>query len=153
MKPSRACIVAMMVFAAASIARAQTATSSLSVSASVVAGCRISSVGNISYGSYDPLDSSPKDAEGNMVFRCVKGTSYKTYITGTRAMTGGTDVLSFQLYTDSARTAIFPSSNSGSSTTSTSLSPITQSIYGRISPGQDVAPASYNTTLVATVEY
>ncbi len=153
LKPSGAQIVAMMIFAVPGIAIAQTATGNLSVSANVAASCRISSIGDINFGDYDPLSSSPSDADGNMIFRCVRGTTYKTYITGTRTMTGGSDPLSFQLYRDSARTVVFPSTNSDNGTTATSISPITQIIYGRISPGQDVAPASYSTTLVATVEY
>jgi spore coat protein U-like protein len=87
------------------------------------------------------------------VFRCVKGTSYKTFISGTRAMTSSGNVLNFQLYIDQTHTTIFPSNNSGSSITAASNIPITQNIYGSIDPQQDVAPASYNTTLVATVEY
>jgi spore coat protein U-like protein len=68
-------------------------------------------------------------------------------------MTGGGSVLNFQLYSDQAHTTAFPSNNSGNSITAASNIPITQNIYGSIDPQQDVAPASYNTTLVATVEY
>jgi spore coat protein U-like protein len=152
-KLSRAGVAAIVAFSFSSAAIAGTATSNLTVSANVSAGCQISSVGNISFGSYDPLSASPNDAAGNIVFRCVKGTSYKTYISGTRSMTGSGNILNFQLYTDSNHTSTFPSTNSGNSTTASSNSPITSNIYGRIDPSQDVAPASYNATLITTVEY
>jgi spore coat protein U-like protein len=132
---------------------AATATNNLVVSASVPASCRITSVGNLSFGPYDPLNGTPSDAAGNVVFRCVKGTSYATYITGTRSMTGGGDSLAFQLYNEAGRTSLFPSTNPGSGTTSTSINPITKDIYGRIAAGQDVIASSYTTTLIATVEY
>jgi spore coat protein U-like protein len=150
---NRVGVAVIMAFSFTNSIIAGTATSNLTVSATVVSGCQISSVGNIGFGNYDPLSSTPNDAAGNIVFRCVKGTSYKTYITGTRIMTGGGNTLDFQLYSDSTRTTAFPDSNSSSSVTAPGNSPITNNIYGRISPQQDVAPASYNATLVATVEY
>lgn len=143
----------LLAFVSARAVCAASATSNLTVSATVSAACQISSVGNISFGAYDPLSATPTDGTGNLVFRCVKGTSYKTYIAGTRVMTAGSNTLSFQLYTDASRTAVFPNTNLGGSTTSQGISPITQSIYGRISAGQDVTAASYTSTLVATVEY
>jgi spore coat protein U-like protein len=152
-KLSRAGVAAIVAFSFSSAAIAGTATNNLTVSANVSAGCQISSIGNISFGNYDPLSVSPNDAAGNIVFRCVKGTSYKTYISGTRAMTGSANILNFQLYNDQAHTSTFPSNNSGNSTTASSNSPISKDIYGRIDPQQDVAPASYSATLIATVEY
>jgi spore coat protein U-like protein len=99
------------------------------------------------------LSVSPQDATGSMVLRCVKGTSYKTYIAGTRTMTGSGNSLTFQLYSDSGRSSVFAASNTGSSVTATSIAPVTQSIYGRIDLGQDVPAASYSATLIVTVEY
>jgi spore coat protein U-like protein len=132
---------------------AATATSNLNVSASVSSACHITSVGHISFGAYDPLSDTPTDAAGNVVFRCVKGTSYKTYITGDRIMSGGGDSLVFQLYNESGRTTVFPSDNAVSGITAASISPITKDIYGRISVGQDVRAANYTTTLITVVEY
>ncbi len=152
-KASRAVILAMVMVAVTGVARAQSATGNLTVSATVAASCRITSIGNINFGAYDPLSATPNDAEGNVVFRCVKGTSYKTFITGDRAMAGGSDPLNFQIYSDAGRSAVFPGDNTGNSTTAPSLNPVTQSIYGRISPEQDVTPGNYSATLVATVEY
>ena len=89
-----------------------------------------------------------------MVFRCVKNTSYKTYIAGTRTMTdGGTENLNFQLYNEAGRTTTYASDNSVGGTSAPSLSPITTNIYGRIPASQDVGVASYSAALTATVEY
>jgi len=134
-------------------ALAATKTNNLVVTASVEAACTITSVGDINFGAYDPTSSSPLDADGNMKFRCVKGTTYKTYIVGTRSMTNGTDTLSFALYTDSNRTTVFPSDNSGSGAQASSNQEITVPIYGRVAAQQDVSVGNYSRTLTATVEY
>jgi spore coat protein U-like protein len=130
-----------------------TDTEDLSVQASVAASCRISSTTAIDFGAYDPTSASNTDAAGDMVLRCVKNTSYKTYITGTRSMTTGGDTLTFQLYSDSGRSSAYPSTAPGSGETATSNAPVTKDIYGRIAALQDVGVASYSTNLVATVEY
>jgi spore coat protein U-like protein len=153
MRPRIIIVLAMAGVCSAGFGFAGTATGTLTVSATVAAACQISSVGNISFGAYDPLSSSPQDADGTMTFRCVKGTSYKTYIAGTRTMAGGGNILAFQLYSDSGRTGVFADSNAGNSVTAISNAPVIQSIYGRIDSGQDVPAASYSTILIATVEY
>ena len=139
--------------AVAGPAMGATATNNMTVSATVNAACQISSVADISFGVYDPLSATPKDADGNVVLRCVKGTSYKTYITGTRSMSGGGNTLNFELYEDAGRTTTFPINNSAGSTTALSILPVTKNVYGRIPAGQDVGVAGYTATLVATVEY
>jgi spore coat protein U-like protein len=144
-------VVAMV--AMAGMAMAATKTNNLSVTASVAASCSIQSVADISFGAYDPTSASNTDAAGNMIFKCVKSTSYKTYITGTRSMSGGGDNLAFTLWTDAGRTATFPSDNSAGGTTAPNGNAITKDIYGRIAALQDVGAASYTATLVATVEY
>ena len=83
----------------------------------------------------------------------MKGTGYKVFIVGTREMTGGGDIIAFELYSDPGRTTVFDGDNSGTGETSGSINPIVRGIYGRITPGQDVSAASYSATLVVTVEY
>ncbi|MBN1382718.1 MAG: spore coat protein U domain-containing protein [Deltaproteobacteria bacterium] len=139
-------ILTETVFAAA-------ATSNLIVSADVKSSCRITSVGDINFGAYDPLSESPAYAAGNVVFRCVKGTSYKTYITGNRTMSGVSDSLTFGLYNEAGCETDFPSDHSVSATEASNFNPITKDIYGQINPGQDVGASSYTTTLVIVVEY
>jgi spore coat protein U-like protein len=153
MKKTLTGFVILFIVISTEIVFAATATSNLTVSASVAASCRITSVGNIAFGTYDPLSATPNDAAGNVVFQCVKGTSYKTYITGTRSMTGASYTLPFQLYNEAGRTTVFASDNSVSGTTSSSISPVTKDIYGRVAAGEDVGVANYTATLITVVEY
>jgi spore coat protein U-like protein len=148
--------VAIFMFAvivSTNIVYAVTDTEDLGIQASVAATCRVSSTTAINFGVYDPTSATNSDAAGNMVLRCVKNTSYKTYITGTRSMTTGGDTLTFELYSDSERSAAYPSTTPASGDTATSSAPVTKDIFGRIPALQDVGVASYSTTLVATIEY
>jgi len=137
-----------LVFAAGS------ATNNLGVQATVAASCRISSVTDINFGAYDPTVATNTDAAGDMVFRCVKSTNYKTFISGARSLTGTGGTLTFELYSDSNRTAAYPTDNSGSATQAGSNAPVTKNVYGRIAALQDAGVgADYAATLTATVEY
>jgi spore coat protein U-like protein len=107
----------------------------------------------IAFGPYDPTATTALDASGGMQFKCVKGTSYKTFITGTRSMNGGGDTLTFSLFTDSGRSTTFPADNSAGGTTATNNTSVTTSIYGRIAAGQNVGVNAYSGSVTATVEY
>jgi spore coat protein U-like protein len=132
---------------------AATATNTLNASATVTNGCRVLSVTDISFGSYDPTDPTDTDAAGDFTFRCTKGTGYDIYITGSRTMTDGTDTLNFELYTDAARTSAWQSASPGVTGTTASNAPDTRDIYGRISAQQNVGVGSYTGSVTITVEY
>ena len=146
------CVLGLMAIATASIAA--TATDSATVTASVASACSITSFPDIAFGAYDPTSATPKDATGSLSISCVKGTSYRSYLSTPRTMTGGTDTLNFEVYSDAVHSAAFPSSYaSASSVTATSIAAVTTTLYGRIAAQQDVGVESYSGTLTATVEY
>ena len=137
---------------------AQSVQRDLIVTATVGDSCRITSIGDIAFGAYDPTDSTDNTAgSGDIQFRCVRGTSYDVYIGGTRTMSSSTstDDLDFLLYTDPARTNEFPIDNTESTTvTAGGNGVMTIEVYGRITALQDVAAADdYEATLTATIEY
>jgi spore coat protein U-like protein len=137
----------------AEFSQAGTKTNILQVTATVIASCNINSVTDINFGNYDPISSVPTDAAGSVILQCAKDTAYKTYIIGTRSMTGGSDTLNFDLYSDAGRTMTFPSDNSGSATNAPDINPITKIIYGRIPAQQNVGVANYTRMLTVTIEY
>ena len=105
-------IMAVAFILTATSAFAATATQGLLVSANVVASCRITNVTNVTFLTpYDPTDPVPNDSgAGDFTFSCTRGTSYDLYIAGLpREMTDGTDLLSYELYQDAARTSAWPS--------------------------------------------
>jgi spore coat protein U-like protein len=132
---------------------AATATNTLNASVNVVNGCRVLSVTDINFGSYDVTDPTDLDAAGDFTFRCTKGTAYEIYITGARTMTDGTDTLNFELYTDPARTSAWQSAASGSTVTAASNAPATMDVYGRIPAQQNVGVGAYTGSVTITVLY
>jgi spore coat protein U-like protein len=146
-------VVVVCLLVAANLSLAANKTQALGVSANVAASCSISAVDAIAFGAYDPTAGSAVDATGGMTFRCVKNTSYKTFITGTRSMTGGGDTLNFGLYSDSDRSATYGSDNTVSATNSSNNAPVNTSIYGRIPADQNVGVSAYTASLTATIEY
>lgn len=149
-------LAVLVVVGVPDIAAAATATSPLSVTATVVASCNVTGTTAVAFGNYDPANATDNDAgQGSMTFRCTKGTAYMLFISGARTMTGAPtpDSLNYELYTDAPRTALFPSAAGALSMTSANNAPVTIQIYGRITALQDVSVGSYTSTVTASVEY
>jgi spore coat protein U-like protein len=132
---------------------ADTQTSTLNVSATGMANCRVKSVADISFGNYDPTVDTDTDAEGNFILKCTKGTVYDLYIDGTRAMTDGTDTLNYELYTDAGRNTAWPAATPGVGDTSASNADNQQMVYGRIPAAQDVGVGTYTGSVTITLNF
>ena len=143
---------ALAVVLTATSAMAQPATNNLGIAASVVASCSITSVADLDFGTYDTTDPTDNDTAGNVIFRCTKATDYDVYISGTRSMTVA-DTLTFELYSDAGRTSVFAIADPGEGGSAANNGNITMDIYGRIPALQDVAVASYTTTLTVNVDW
>jgi len=151
----------------ATSAYAGSATSSFTVSASVVASCSITST-PLAFGNYDPIvtnATTPLDVNGSVTITCTKGASTTIGLdpgqnaanaTGgaTRAMaTVGPDYLSYELYQDVTHATLW--GNSGGNLFTPAVAPSknarTFTIYGRIPPAQGSTTGVYTDTVVATV--
>jgi len=155
------------VFLASSV-YAGSATSSFSVTASVVASCSISTT-TLAFGNYDPIvtnASTPLDVNGSVTITCTKGATTTIGLdpgqnaanaTGTtRAMaTAGPDYLSYELYQDTNHSTLWGNSGAGLYTPAVApnKNPRTFTIYGRIPPAQASTIGSYTDTVVATVNF
>lgn len=151
-------------------AMAGTATSNLSVSASIAANCTISTTA-VSFGTYDPVSanaSTSLTANGAVSTTCTKGASAtitlgqgsnpssgSTAAAPVRNMSdGGTtpSLMSYQLYSDSGLTTVFDGST-GVAVTGTG-SAVSTTVYGKVPSGQTTLPAgTYTDTVVATVSF
>jgi len=156
------CLCATSAYAAGS------ATSSFTVSASVVASCTISST-TLAFGNYDPIvtnATTPLDVNGSVTITCTRGASTTIGLdlgqnaanaTGTtRAMaTAGPDYLSYELYQDTSHATLW--GNSGGNLFTPAVAPSknarTFTIYGRIPAAQGSTTGSYTDTVVATVNF
>ncbi|MFN3944106.1 MAG: spore coat U domain-containing protein [Allosphingosinicella sp.] len=143
---------------------AQSANSSLPVSATVTANCTITTSA-VSFGSVNTLSGSNVDGTGGITVTCTNGTSWSASAgagSGTgatlasRRMTSGSNLLNYNLFTDAARTSIWGNGTSSTVALTGTGSGTAQNltIYGRVASGQTSAPAgSYADTVSVTVSY
>lgn len=145
-------------------ASAGSASTSLSVSATVANNCTISTSA-VAFGSYDAIVANATtdlDGTGTVTITCTKGAVTTVGLDlgsnasgSTRRMGSGTERLSYEIYKDSGRTAVWGNSGSNLYDTGTapSKAPRAFTVYGRVSSGQDVAAGSYTDTVLATVNF
>jgi spore coat protein U-like protein len=162
-------VVALAIGFASSTDAATTATSNLSVTASVTANCTITTAA-VAFGAYDPVvanASSALNGTGTVSVTCTNGAS--TTVTlgqGSNANTGSTDVaparrlndggadfLTYSLYSNTARTAVW-GNTAGTGVAHTGTGLLTAlTVYGAVDPGQNVPAGSYSDTVVATITF
>lgn len=156
-------LLVVMLVGVAGTAMAATASLGFTVSATAAKSCSISTATDVVFATaYDPTSATDNDSgQGAATFRCTKNTTWDAYITGARSMTGTTfgDTLTFELFSDATRLAVFPNATP-SAVTGTSGSKNTDIVvdyFGRITAGQDVsAPDTYSTAIggmVFTINY
>jgi spore coat protein U-like protein len=143
---------------------AQTATGSLGVSATVARNCSITTTA-VAFGAYDPVvanATAPLDGTGSVVVTCTKGAGTRidlglgANVSGTtRRMAGGADFLTYELYQNTGRTTVWGSGATAGLTipVAPSRAARTFTVFGRVPAAQDVAAASYNDTVVATINF
>ncbi|WP_348760701.1 spore coat U domain-containing protein [uncultured Salinisphaera sp.] len=170
-KQSQAVITGVALLAAlAGPAWGDTKTSTFQVTATVLKNCTIDST-NLAFGNYDPLAGTAVNQTSTVNVKCTLSTPYTVALnTGanagnatafsSRAMRGPADnLLKYQLYTDSARTAIWGDGTNGTQTISGTgngvliATPQARTVYGQVPGGQDVQPGAYADTVVATITY
>jgi spore coat protein U-like protein len=145
-------------------AMAQSASANLAVSATVTNNCTISTL-PLSFGAYDPVvanASADLDGTGTVVVACTRGLAPTIGLGlgsnasgSTRRMTDGTNFLSYELYSDSGRTAVWGNASGSWFVASAAPSKAARNftVYGRVPSNQDVPGGSYNDTVVATVNF
>jgi len=154
--------------ALAGSASAATGTATFDVTASVPATCTITT-NALAFAPYNPSGASAVDANGAVNVLCTNGTSFWIGLdnglgTGATAASRkmrdtvlGSALLSYSLYTDSARTITWDgsqvASNSGSGLGMGT--PVALTVYGRIPSGQSNVTAStaYLDTITSTITY
>jgi len=126
-------------------------------------GCIISAT-SVNFGSYDvfSLPSVPNDSGvGSVSVGCASGGGKIFPVTlspgqsgsyAARTMNNGLSLLTYNLYTDSARTIVWGDGSGGSSSMEIPKKSTRKfTVYGRIPGGQDAAVGIYTDLIVATV--
>lgn len=140
-------------------AHAGTSNGNMVVSATVLDTCLLVVPPLLAFGNYS---GSVVDAEADATVTCTGNTSWDIAIDGgdatdisARLMSEvGSDTLSYQLYTDNARTSIFGDGTTGSKVTGTGSGLLqTVTIYGRIAADQYSDIGAYTDTVTVTLSY
>lgn len=135
------------------------------------ATCTLSASG-VAFGVYDPLAPAALDTTGTVQVTCTSTTpphvTYEVQLdtgqTGSfapRAMTSGTGQLTYNLYIDAARSAVWGDGTGGTTvvTADYNLTPPgstqtdTYTVYGRAAAGQLVTAGSYLDTITVTLVF
>lgn len=145
-----------------SAALADTGTSNMAASATVASAASVTAA-PLNFGNYIGQAVNQTSA---ITVTGTNGTSYSVSIdqgqgTGaglnSRKMTksGGTSTLDYQLYTSSARTAVWGNGTAGTATVSGTSTGVQQTlnVFGTIPANQTPLIGSYSDTLVVTVTY
>lgn len=144
-------------------ASAQTAQTTMDVSATVVEACIVTAT-NLAFGNYDPTGSNPADATSAITVTCTPGTGFTVGLNAgttagatvtSRQMASGSNRLGYGLYQDVARTVNWgntPGTDTPAAATA-GLTPSVLTVYGRVPAQQAVAVGSYTDTVTVTVSY
>lgn len=144
---------------------AQTATASLTVSASVTKNCTISTT-PVNFGAYDPVAANaaaPLDGIGTVVVTCTKGAAAKVGLnpgsnaegTSRRMNQGAGEYLAYEIYKDTTHSTVWGDAldTALDIPAAPNRNPRTFTAYGRIAAAQDATVGNYTDTIVATVNF
>ncbi|MGH8549455.1 MAG: Csu type fimbrial protein [Methylococcales bacterium] len=150
------------------LASSATATSNLSVTATVTANCTIAT-NTLAFGNYDPIVANAASAlngTGSVTITCTNGSSAtitldqganpgggSTNAIPLRRMTDGSNFLSYFLYQNSSRTTVWGNTaGTGVAATGTGTAAI-HTVYGQVTAAQNLPAGNYSDTVVATVTF
>jgi spore coat protein U-like protein len=157
-------LMATPVFAAGS------ATNPLTLSATVINNCTITTT-PVGFGNYDPLSASVNNASGTVVITCTKNAAPSITLANgnnfvaNRRMTDGTNFMNYEIYkppttvAGAACTWVSPQrwgtvvGETFTPTAAPDKNARTYNVCGQIAAGQDLAAATFNDTVVATVNF
>jgi spore coat protein U-like protein len=130
----------------------------------VHAACTVTTT-SVTFGNYDVFVTTPVDSTGAVTVSCTQTTNVTVAI-GPSANSGGfnprtmrhaslPDRMNYNLFTNASRNVIWGDGTAGTSTVLLSQvrrnQPRVTTIYGRITPGQDISVGSYSDTLMVTI--
>jgi len=140
-----------------SAASAATATTSFAVSATVADSCTVSAAA-LDFGSYAVASASA--ATTTVTVTCTTGTTYHVALDdgvnfdATRRMvSGGTNFLEYELYTNEGHTIRWGSTGLTDVDGTGAGSAQALTVYGLVPSGQFVTAGSYSDTINVTVTY
>mgnify|MGYP003579933320 CR=1 FL=1 len=146
------------------VATAQTASSTLNVTATVTENCTVST-SDVAFGAVNTLSGSNVDRTGRISLTCTNGPGWSAPAGigsgsgasfASRRMSSGANLLTYNLFTDAARSSVWGDGTGSTADIDGTGTGVVQNvaIYGRVGSGQTTVPAgSYADTLAVTVTF
>lgn len=139
-------------------------------SSALLQSCSVSATA-VNFGTYNPLSGSATQSTGTVAVVCqvllvglfvnwtvtLSTGSSGNYVA--RQLLSGANSLSYNLYTDAARTSVWGDGTNGTSVVSANpflvvgSNTVNYTVYGRIPAAQDRPAGSYSDTLTVTMTY
>jgi spore coat protein U-like protein len=120
--------------------------------------CNVTAAGGLAFGTYDTFAAAPVDSQLRVDVKCPKPLIPRLLLSSgsapgfvPRTLQNGSEILSYNVYLDAARTVVFGDGTGGSSFWDGPGGSSVLNAFGRIPPGQDVAVGIYTDTLSLTV--
>jgi spore coat protein U-like protein len=136
----------------------ETDTANLAVQANVAASCIIDPA-TLAFGTYDPLGTTPLDAQATIRIACTRSTAWAVGLgTGNnplgamRQMANGPRLLQYQLYSDAGRTAPWDAIATVGGTAA-GVAAVDLPVYGRVPAGQPAAAGTYQDVVQSTINF
>ncbi len=165
-RPALLTLLAVSMILGARVVRADSITTRMEVTATVVSNCRLV-IPPLSFGTYDPLaanSTQPADASVEVTLNCTRNTAasvsfdlgiHSAGAAFDRAMAGpGPEHLHYQIYRDAARSQVWSGGTEALRIVAHGVAaPDQLTVFGRIPPSQEVEPGAYSDVLTATVDF
>lgn len=162
-KPRLAVLLILAVVPWAELAAQQTASTTFRVSARVDAVCEITAP-DLDFGVYSAQGSSPLQSTTLMRATCTPNTTYNIGLsegvsTGAtvnqrKMMSGATNSLNYQLYSDSAHSIIWGTTTGTDTVTGTGTGLAQDhTVYGQVPAAQSVPAGNYEDTITVRIYY
>lgn len=140
------------------LARVMAALIAVPASAGAADTCRVTIHGDVAFGTYDVFSPAARHATMRIRVDCPQSSAPQIAISrgnsatyGSRELRSGREVLRYNLYVDPGHRIVWGDGTEGSRMPAAASGNAEVTVYGRIAPGQDVAPGTYTDTLVVTV--
>ncbi len=155
-----ATLASALVPALGAAALAATATGTFTVQLTIQGGCAVLSPTTLNFGTLISLTTST-DQQSTFQVNCTNTTPYQIMLdagvnggtTAARLMKSGSTTVTYTLYQDAARTAVWGTTGAEVvSATGTGVAQ-TYTVYGRVPPQPTPAPGTYTDTITITVSY
>lgn len=126
--------------------------------------CTVSAT-NITFANYDVFSTFNNDSTGTITVSCtapwpqltiaIGQSSNSGFLPRKMKKSGGTDMLIYNIFTDSSMSAVWGDGNSGTQVVvhPSNKKTIPEIVYGRIPPRQDISAGFYSDVLMVTITF